>query len=131
MKKTTYLMTLIAGVALALTPMTSRAADDAADKKGSGFVGKVTAYDAEAKTMTVENKKDSKTMEFTTTEATKIMDGDDKDADATAIAVGSRVRVMTAEEGGKEAMKVKVLPAKKGKKGDTDEDDDSADESDE
>ncbi len=123
MKKTTYLMTLIAGVALALTPMTSRAADDdAADKKDNGFVGKVTAYDAEAMTMTVENKKHDKSMEFTTTADTQIVDGDDKDAEATAIAVGSKVRVMTEEEGGTEATKVKVLP-KKDKKGDDDADD--------
>lgn len=120
-------MTLIAGFALALTPMTSRAADDDADKKSNGFVGKVTAYDADAKTMTVENKKESKTMEFTTTEDTQIVDGDEKDAEVTAIIVGSKVRVITEEEGGTEATKVKVLP-KKGKKGDEDMDDESSDE---
>ena len=120
-------MTLIAGVALALTPMTTRAGDEAGDKKGNGFTGKVTAYDADAKTMTVENKKDSKTMEFTTTDDTKIVDSDNKDADGTAIIIGSRVRVMTDEEGATEAKKVKVLPTK-GKKGEMDDEDADADD---
>lgn len=119
-------MTLIAGAALALTPMTSRAADDDADKKGSGFTGKVTAYDASAMTMTVEKKKGEESMEYTMSEDTKIVDADNEDVEATTIAVGSKVRVMTDEEGSTAAKRIKVLPLKKDKDGE--EMDDSGDE---
>jgi hypothetical protein len=129
--KKMHLMTLFAGVALALTPMTSRAADDA-DKKGSGFTGKVTAFDATAMTMTVEKKKGEESMAYTMTEDTKIVDADNADAEATTITVGSRVRVMTDEEGSLAAKRIKVLPLKKDKDGtevdDSDDSDDNADE---
>ncbi|MGC1480434.1 MAG: hypothetical protein WA771_08015 [Chthoniobacterales bacterium] len=124
MKKTTYLMTLIAGVALALTPMTSQADEEATEKKGKGFSGIVTNFDANAMTMTVENKKGTKTMDYVVNEETKYVDGDNKDSDASAVEVGSRVRVMTENPGDTQVSKLKILPAKgkKGKKDDMEDD---------
>ncbi len=124
--KKTYLLTLTAGIALALTPLTSRAADDA-DKKGSGFTGKVTAYDATAMTMTVEKKKGDESMEYTMTEETKVVDDKNEDVEVAAITIGSKVRVQTDEEGSTEAKRVKVLPLKKDKDGAEMEDDSSED----
>ncbi len=124
--KKMYLMTVLAGFALALTPLTSHADEDA-EKKNKGFAGNVTAFDAETMTMTVEKKKGDKTMDYTMTEETKIVDADNADVEAATIVIGSRVRVMTDEEGSMEAAKIKLLPTKKDKD-DADMDDDSADE---
>ncbi len=128
--KKTYLITLIAGVALAMTPTNSRAADDA-EKKDNGFAGKVTAFDATAMTMTVEKKKGDKSMEYTMTEDTKIVDADNAEIEAATITVGSKVRVVTDEEGSMAAKKVKVLPLKKDKDGAEMDDTDAGESADE